>query len=54
MSGYSNNAHDTMQGFVSIMEATKLPGYYPSCLASCICIALSELGMKNRGRASIN
>ena len=30
MSGYNDNVHDTMQGFVSIIEAKKIPGYDPS------------------------
>ena len=31
-SGYNDNANDTMKGFVSIMAATNIHGYDPSCL----------------------
>ena len=54
MSGYSDNAHDTMQGFFSIMMTTKLPRYYPSRLTSCVFITPFGMGMKKRDRASIN
>ena len=54
MSGYNDNAHDTMQGFVSIIEATKLPGYNPSHLTFYIYIGISDLGTKKRDQALIN
>ena len=53
MSGYNDNAHDTMQGFVSIVEAANIPGYDTSRLTCCIYIAIYELGVKKRDRASI-
>ena len=42
MSGYNNNANDTMQGFVLVMEAKNIPGYYPSQLTSYICVPLPK------------
>ena len=54
MSGYNDNAHDTIQGFVSIGEAENIPAYDPSRLTCCIYIAIYDLGMKKRDQASIN
>ena len=54
MSIYNDNAHDTMQEFLSIMEAENFPGYYPSCLTCFVSNEIYELGMKKRDRASIN
>ena len=54
MSGYNNNSHETMKGFVSIMETKKLPRYDTSRLTPYICIYLSNMSINKRDQESIN